>query len=152
MLDAQEAAVAASGVVDDAARRVGVGSRNELGACASRTGWRLASSLRYTNLGNVEARQERKALAAVSSLLETVEDGALGWQDAMSGAPLKSLGKRSNSRCPAGKWCVIPLLRMPIFSCDYGARLTWCQWLTSFHRRSFVQIRSAGDKEQASGQ
>ena len=78
-MDAQEAAVAATGGVDDPARRVGAGSRNELGAGASRTGWRSASSLRYTNLGNVEARQERKALAAVRSLLvETDEDGALG--------------------------------------------------------------------------
>ena len=45
-------------------------------------GWvgeRSASSLRHTNLDNVEARPERKALAAVSPLLvETVEDGALG--------------------------------------------------------------------------
>jgi hypothetical protein len=89
-LDAQEAAVAASGGVDDPARRVGAGSRNELGAGASRTGWRSASSLRHTNLGNVEARPERKALAAVSSpLVETVEDGALRWQDAMSGAPIE---------------------------------------------------------------
>jgi hypothetical protein len=101
VLDAQEAAVAASGGVDDPARRVGAGSRNELGAGASRTGWRSASSLRYTNLGNVEARPERKALAAVRSLLvETVEDGELGRQDATSGAPLKSLGKRSSSRYP----------------------------------------------------
>jgi hypothetical protein len=52
--------------------------------------------------------------------VETVEDGALGWEDAMSGAPLKSLGKRSNSRYPE---------RMPIFSCDYRAVVTWCKWL-----------------------
>jgi len=102
-LEAQEAAVAATGGVDDPARRVGAGSRNELGAGASRTGWRSASSLRHTNLGNVEARPERKALVAVSSLLvETVEDGALGWEDAMSGAPLKSLGKQSNCSSPDG--------------------------------------------------
>jgi hypothetical protein len=87
-LDAQEAAVAASGGVDDPARRVGAGSRNELGAGATRTGWRSASSLRYTNLGNVEARPERKALETVRSLLaETVEDGEWGWQEATSGAP-----------------------------------------------------------------
>ena len=46
VLDAQEAAVAASGGVDDTARRVGAGSRNGLGAGARRTGWRSASSLR----------------------------------------------------------------------------------------------------------
>ena len=119
-MKAQEAAVAASGGVDDPARRVGAGSRNELGAGASRTGWRSASSLRYTNLGNVDVRQEQKALVADRSLLvETVEDGALGRQNAMSRAPLKSLGKRSNSRYPAGTCRVMPLQRIPIFCCDY---------------------------------
>jgi hypothetical protein len=121
-----EIAVAASGGVDDPARRVGAGSRNELGAGASRTGWRSASSLRYTNLGNVEARPERKALETVRSLLvETVEDGALGLQDAMSGAPLKSLGKRSNSRYPAGTCRVTTLQRMPVFNYVAGVMRTW---------------------------
>lgn len=105
------------GGVDDPARRVGAGSRNEPGAGASRTGWRSTSSLRYTNLGNVDARTERKALAAISSLLvETVADGALDRQDATSEAPLKSLGKRSNSRYPAGTCRVTALQRMRVFN------------------------------------
>ena len=48
--------------------------------------------------------------------------------------------------------CIPPSIqRMRIFNCAYGAMVTWCQWLTSFHRRGFLQIRPVGDKEQASG-
>ena len=42
----------------------------------------------------------------------------------------------------------IPILRMPIFNYAYGAVVTWCQWLTSFHRGGNLQILPTYDREQ----